>query len=170
MRRIVTLLAVCLLGSTAASAQSLPQPSRTVFKCKKDGKIVYSDSPCLGAEKLEVVPTRGLTPLRARSASVPMSNANCDERGWRMLSNRSRVWNRNSSRLPVGGCSLALMRSENAASWIRQSLLRKPPRGMPRRIFLQYSSGCLSCEPAFGSFAAREGPDLTVNRTRRYAA
>lgn len=49
-----------LLGSAFALAQSLPPPSRTVFKCRKDGKVVYSDSPCVGAEKLEVEPTRGL--------------------------------------------------------------------------------------------------------------
>ena len=49
-----------LLGAGFALAQSLPPPSRTVFKCKKDGKVVYSDSPCVGAEKLEVEPTRGL--------------------------------------------------------------------------------------------------------------
>jgi hypothetical protein len=71
MRRTVALLAVCVLGSMVASAQSLPPPSRTVFKCKKDGKIVYSDSPCLGAEKLEVEPTRGLNAASGKERVGP---------------------------------------------------------------------------------------------------
>lgn len=46
-----------------ASAQNLPAPSRTVFKCEVDGKVTYSDAPCLGARKLEVEPTRGLNKM-----------------------------------------------------------------------------------------------------------
>jgi hypothetical protein len=49
-----------------ASAQQLPPPSRTVFKCNVAGKAVYSDSPCLGAERLEVDPTRGLDAASGR--------------------------------------------------------------------------------------------------------
>jgi hypothetical protein len=41
-------------------AQQLPPPSRTVFKCEIDGKVVYSDSPCFGAKRVDVEPTRGL--------------------------------------------------------------------------------------------------------------
>jgi hypothetical protein len=44
-----------------AQSQSLPHPSRTVYKCQFDGKVVYSDSPCLGAERLDIEPTRGLS-------------------------------------------------------------------------------------------------------------
>ena len=40
-------------------AQKLPPVSRTVYKCESAGKFVYSDSPCLGAEKIDVEPTRG---------------------------------------------------------------------------------------------------------------
>ena len=43
-----------------AFAQKLPPPSRTVFKCEVGSKVVYSDSPCLGAQRIEVEPTRGL--------------------------------------------------------------------------------------------------------------
>ena len=43
-----------------AFAQSPPPPSRTVFKCEKDGKVLYSDEPCLGARRVDVEPTRGL--------------------------------------------------------------------------------------------------------------
>ncbi|MEO6033130.1 MAG: hypothetical protein ABIP61_14735 [Burkholderiaceae bacterium] len=41
-------------------AQKLPSPSRTVFKCESGEKIVYSDSPCLGAQRLDIEPTRGV--------------------------------------------------------------------------------------------------------------
>jgi hypothetical protein len=51
-----------------ASAQQLPPPSRTVFKCNVASKVVYSDSPCLGAERLEVAPTRGLDTASGRKA------------------------------------------------------------------------------------------------------
>jgi len=50
-------LLMCLLPGIA---QKLPPPSRAVYKCEADGKVVYSDSPCLGAKKVDVEPTRGL--------------------------------------------------------------------------------------------------------------
>jgi hypothetical protein len=56
--------ALCI--SPALSAQTLHAPSRTLFKCQDQGKIVYSDSPCLGAEKLEVEPTRGVNKLSGK--------------------------------------------------------------------------------------------------------
>jgi len=53
--------AACLLAFVMPCvAQKLPAPSRTVYKCEADGKVVYSDSPCLGAQKVDVEPTRGL--------------------------------------------------------------------------------------------------------------
>lgn len=54
------ILVAAAFGLQAASAQSLPPPSRTVFKCDSDGKTYYSDSPCLGAKRIDVEPTRGL--------------------------------------------------------------------------------------------------------------
>lgn len=42
------------------SAQSLPPPSRTVYKCEDGKRVHYSDTPCLGAKKVDVEPTRGL--------------------------------------------------------------------------------------------------------------
>jgi hypothetical protein len=51
--------AICMTLVVASQAQSLPPPSRTVFKCEVAGKVVYSDSPCLGARKVDVEPTRG---------------------------------------------------------------------------------------------------------------
>lgn len=50
----------------AALAQGLPPPSRTVYKCEVDGKVQYSDAPCLGARKMEVEPTRGLNQSTGR--------------------------------------------------------------------------------------------------------
>lgn len=55
-----TLAALLVLASMPALAQSLPPASRTVFKCVEKGKVVYSDSPCLGAQRIDVEPTRGL--------------------------------------------------------------------------------------------------------------
>jgi hypothetical protein len=56
------------LGACAipAAAQQLPSPSRTMYKCKTDKLVSYSDKPCLGAERLVVVPTRGVSKLSGR--------------------------------------------------------------------------------------------------------
>lgn len=44
----------------AAQSVKLPPPSRTVYKCTTDGKTVYSDNPCVGAQRLDIEPTRGM--------------------------------------------------------------------------------------------------------------
>lgn len=49
-----------------AQTQKLPPTSRSVFKCEVAGKVVYSDAPCLGAQKLDVEPTRGLSKTSGR--------------------------------------------------------------------------------------------------------
>lgn len=59
-------LLMCLLLCNLAQAQPLPPPSRTVFKCDEGGQVVYSDRPCLGAKKIEVEPTRGVSRLSGR--------------------------------------------------------------------------------------------------------
>jgi hypothetical protein len=51
---------------TNSFAQKLSPPTRTVFKCEYDGKVHYSDSPCLGAKKLEIDPTRGVDTLSGK--------------------------------------------------------------------------------------------------------
>jgi len=53
---------VLLIAASSASAQSttLAQPSRTVYKCTVDKKVLYSDEPCVGAQRVDVEPTRGL--------------------------------------------------------------------------------------------------------------
>jgi hypothetical protein len=75
MLKALTCLGISLVAAAVVHAQSnkLPPASRTVYKCTVDGKVVYSDSPCLAAERLEVEPTRGMdtsTGKRARGADV----------------------------------------------------------------------------------------------------
>ena len=64
--RLLSRVAVLAFFSSLAGAQSLPAPSRTVFKCEEGGRIVYSDSPCLGAKKIDVEPTRGVSRLSGK--------------------------------------------------------------------------------------------------------
>jgi hypothetical protein len=52
--------------SMHAYSQKLPPTSRAVFKCEVAGKVVYSDAPCLGAQKIDVEPTRGLSKTSGR--------------------------------------------------------------------------------------------------------
>jgi len=59
--KVAALLTLLTFVPAMAFAQKLPPPSRTVYKCNVADKIVYSDSPCLGAEKLEIEPSRGLS-------------------------------------------------------------------------------------------------------------
>lgn len=59
----VTVLAVMTSLYTPAAGQSLPAPSRTIYKCTVNKVVSYSDKPCLGAKRLTVVPTRGVNKL-----------------------------------------------------------------------------------------------------------
>ena len=57
-------LIISIMNSQSQSfAQQLPPPSRTIFKCENSGKVMYSDSPCIGAKRLEIQPTRGVNQL-----------------------------------------------------------------------------------------------------------
>lgn len=60
------LLLTAALSTTVAMGQGLPTATRTVYKCEDGGKVHYSDTPCLGARKLEVEPTRGLNKSSGR--------------------------------------------------------------------------------------------------------
>lgn len=67
-RSILIVCAAALIGSLGAAtvvlAQSqLPAPSRTIYKCKIKGAITYSDEPCVGAQRLDAIPTRGVDRL-----------------------------------------------------------------------------------------------------------
>jgi hypothetical protein len=53
----------CCLATFALTfpvqAQKLDQ-SRIVYRCEHQGKISYSDEPCVGAKEVDVTPTQGL--------------------------------------------------------------------------------------------------------------
>ena len=55
---LITSLVVVATGS--AIGQSLPNPTRTAFKCEVNGKVQYSDQPCVGAKRVDLEPTRGM--------------------------------------------------------------------------------------------------------------
>ncbi|MBL0089736.1 MAG: DUF4124 domain-containing protein [Ideonella sp.] len=57
---ITWILVVGFLLAETAYAQKLPLASRTVYKCVVNGKTMYSDEPCAGAERIVVEPTRGM--------------------------------------------------------------------------------------------------------------
>jgi hypothetical protein len=58
--KFIFFITFCALFVGPAPAQKLPPTSRTVYKCAVDGKVHYSDAPCLGGKKIDVEPTRGL--------------------------------------------------------------------------------------------------------------
>jgi hypothetical protein len=60
---LCTALTLGFVWPAQTLGQKLPTPSRTVFKCETEGKIYYSDSPCLAATKIDVEPTRGVSKL-----------------------------------------------------------------------------------------------------------
>jgi hypothetical protein len=61
IRLLITPALICTaMAVMQAHAQKLPPASSTVFKCQEAGKTVYSDAPCLGAQQIDVEPTRGL--------------------------------------------------------------------------------------------------------------
>lgn len=57
------LLAGCLPYSMAVAQSQLPAPSRTIYKCTTGKTVTYSDEPCIGAQRLDAVPTRGVDHL-----------------------------------------------------------------------------------------------------------
>ena len=67
-RAVLIATAALAFASTQAYAQTqkLPPTSRSVFKCEVAGKVVYSDAHCLGAQKIDVEPTRGLSKTSGR--------------------------------------------------------------------------------------------------------
>ena len=60
------LAALAVPLASSSFAQKLQKPSREVFKCEENGKIVYSDAPCLGAARVNVEPTRGLDTMSGK--------------------------------------------------------------------------------------------------------
>jgi len=63
-RQIMMLAVMFAVLPQFGSAQS-----RVVFKCKDGEKTVYSDAPCLGAQKIDAQPTRGLNKFAGKESS-----------------------------------------------------------------------------------------------------
>ena len=65
MGRPLTVMLLCpaLFVFLAPAQAQLPAPGRTVYKCEAKGKVSYSDEPCIGAQRLDVVPARGVDRL-----------------------------------------------------------------------------------------------------------
>ena len=57
--KYIVLMFLSMLPAGSVLSQGLPPPSRTVYRCEEAGKIRYSDSPCIGARRIDVEPTRG---------------------------------------------------------------------------------------------------------------
>src|SRR5690606_490980 len=54
------------LAPLESKGQSLPAPPRTISKCTINGEIQYSDTPCIGAQKIDVEPTRGVDSISGK--------------------------------------------------------------------------------------------------------
>jgi hypothetical protein len=65
-KAVYLLCLTAVIACASANAQQLPTSSRTVFKCNVNGSTVYSDTPCLGAQKIDVEPSRGADSLSGR--------------------------------------------------------------------------------------------------------
>lgn len=57
---LAAMATVLTLLSSAAVAQ--------VYRCEVNGKVSYSDEPCMGAKRVDVRPTRGLDKLSGKSS------------------------------------------------------------------------------------------------------
>jgi len=53
--------------ATSVAQSQLPAPSRTIYKCKIKGTVSYSDEPCLGAQRLDATPSRGVDRLSGQA-------------------------------------------------------------------------------------------------------
>ena len=62
-------LCCALLFSLDPAYAQLPAPGRTIYKCQVKGKVSYSDEPCIGAQRLDVVPSRGADRLSGTARS-----------------------------------------------------------------------------------------------------
>lgn len=49
-----------VMAAAMAQPSGLRHPNGNVYKCEAEGKVTYSDEPCLGAKRVDVQPTRGL--------------------------------------------------------------------------------------------------------------
>lgn len=70
------LIAIFLIISpfNEARTQTLPQPAKHVYRCEQNGKISYSDEPCMGAKRVDVTPTRGMDKWTGEQRTGPDVN------------------------------------------------------------------------------------------------
>lgn len=76
--RVSVVLGLCVVCAPAV-AQKVPAPSREVFRCEVGGKVTYSDAPCLGAKKVDVEPTRGMTSTGKERAGADVQQERLNE-------------------------------------------------------------------------------------------
>ena len=57
---------VGLLLHFAVAAGPLPQANRTAFKCERDGKVIYTDTPCEGGQRVDTQSTSGMNTSSVR--------------------------------------------------------------------------------------------------------
>lgn len=60
---------ILTIVTLAVCPQLVHAQSRSVFKCTEGDKTVYSDAPCLGAQKIDAQPTRGLNKFNGKEAT-----------------------------------------------------------------------------------------------------
>ncbi len=64
---LALVIAAGCAGAARAADTGLPAPNRTIYKCVVQGKVSYSDEPCLGARRLDATPTRGVDRLSGKT-------------------------------------------------------------------------------------------------------
>jgi len=62
MKYLAAALATLVVAPTVCSAAP-----PTVYRCESNGKVSYSDEPCVGAKAIEVTPTQGADKMTGRS-------------------------------------------------------------------------------------------------------
>ena len=58
--RLPLIFMLLVVANSVSVAQVLHAPTRSVYKCTLNGKTNYSDAPCLGAERIDIEPSRGV--------------------------------------------------------------------------------------------------------------
>lgn len=68
---LLSLASILPFVPATVAAQALPAPSRLIYKCVVGGKIAYTDEPCLGAQRLDIEPSRGLDKFSGKQMTGP---------------------------------------------------------------------------------------------------
>lgn len=60
---------VRLLAAPAFALLALPVDAQpTVYRCESNGKVAYSDAPCVGAKVIDATPTQGMDKMNGRTS------------------------------------------------------------------------------------------------------